>query len=71
VMTAYMTMHTLAGPIGLALAGPSIQAFGLRTVFVAIAATFTVGAAALAVVIATRGGDHVAAPTPLYGHRGS
>ncbi|MGZ8740128.1 MAG: MFS transporter [Gaiellaceae bacterium] len=57
VMTAYMTMHTLAGPVGLVLAGPSVQAFGLTPVFVAIAAAFTVGAAVLAIVLVRRGGE--------------
>jgi hypothetical protein len=61
VMTAYMTMHTLAGPVGLALAGPSVQAFGLKPVFVAIAVTFTLGAGVLALVLARRGGEQVAA----------
>jgi MFS family permease len=60
VMTAYMTMHTLAGPVGLALAGPSVQAFGLEPVFVAIALAFTAGAAVLAVVLVRRGGEPVA-----------
>jgi len=61
VMTAYMTMHTLAGPVGLALAGPSVQAFGLKPVFVAIAVTFTLGAGVLALVLARRGREQVAA----------
>jgi MFS family permease len=55
VMTAYVTVLTLAGPVGLAAAGPSIGAFGLRPVFVGIAAAFTLGAIALWIVIATRG----------------
>ncbi len=61
VMTAYMTMHTLAGPVGLALAGPSVQAFGLKPVFVAIAVTFTFGAAVLAIILVKRGGAAAAA----------
>lgn len=62
VMTAYVTVMTLAGPLGLAAAGPSVQAFGLTPVFVAIALSFTIGAIALSVVIATRGVE--AAPAP-------
>jgi hypothetical protein len=61
VMTAYMTMHTLAGPVGLALAGPLVQAFGLKPVFVAIAVTFTLGAGVLALVLARRGREKAAA----------
>ena len=52
VMTAYVTMTTLAGPAGLAAAGPSVQAFGLRSVFVGIAAAFTVGTVAVWLVLA-------------------
>jgi predicted MFS family arabinose efflux permease len=55
LLTAYVTVMTLAGPVGLAAAGPSVQAFGLRAVFVGIASTFTVGAFALGVVLARRG----------------
>jgi hypothetical protein len=62
VMTAYVTVMTLAGPLGLAAAGPSVQAFGLTPVFAAIAVTFTIGAVALSIVIATRGVE--AAPAP-------
>jgi predicted MFS family arabinose efflux permease len=57
VMTAYMTMHTLAGPVGLLLAGPAVEAFGLGPVFLAIALTFTVGAVLLAIVLIGRGGE--------------
>jgi MFS family permease len=55
VMTAYVTVMTLAGPAGLAAAGPAVQSFGLTRVFVGIAAIFTLGAIALWVVISTRG----------------
>jgi MFS family permease len=55
VMTAYVTVLTLAGPAGLAAAGPSVQAFGLRSVFLGIAAAFTLGTMGLWLVIATRG----------------
>jgi predicted MFS family arabinose efflux permease len=55
VMTAYVTTTTLAGPAGLAAAGPSVQAFGLSAVFIGIAAAFSIGALALWIVVATRG----------------
>jgi MFS family permease len=56
LLTAYVTVMTLAGPAGLAAAGPAVQAFGLTPVFEGIAATFTVGAVALGIVLARRGG---------------
>jgi MFS family permease len=65
VMTAYVTVMTLAGPLGLAAAGPSVQAFGLTPVFVAIAVAFTIGAVALSIVIATRGVEAAPAPSPV------
>ena len=49
------------GRSGLALAGPSVQAFGLKPVFVAIAVTFTLGAGVLALILARWGGEQVAA----------
>jgi predicted MFS family arabinose efflux permease len=65
VMTAYVTVLTLAGPAGLALGGPSVQAFGLSAVFVGIACAFTIGAVGLLIVIATRARvEEVPAPTP-------
>ena len=42
VMTAVLTVAMLAGPIGLALAGPLLEALGTRPVFVIIAAGMTV-----------------------------
>jgi MFS family permease len=38
VMTAVLTFATVAGPVGLLAVGPLLQAYGPRTVFVAIAA---------------------------------
>jgi MFS family permease len=64
VMTAYVTVLTLAGPAGLAVAGPSVGAFGLAPVFVGIATAFTLGAIALWVVIATRGRADLSAGAP-------
>jgi predicted MFS family arabinose efflux permease len=55
VMTAYVTVLTLAGPAGLAAGGPSAQAFGLTSVFTGIATAFTIGAVGLWIVISTRG----------------
>ncbi len=54
VMTAYVTLMTLVGPAGLLAAGPTVEAFGLRPVFVGIAVSFTVGSAALWLVLTTR-----------------
>jgi MFS family permease len=42
LMTAVLTIAMLAGPVGLAAAGPLLQAFGTRPVFVIIAAGMTV-----------------------------
>jgi MFS family permease len=42
LMTALMTIAMLAGPIGLAAAGPLLQEFGTRPVFVLIACGMTV-----------------------------
>ncbi len=42
LMTAVLTIAMLAGPVGLAAAGPLLQAFGTRPVFVLIAAGMTV-----------------------------
>jgi MFS family permease len=42
LMTAVLTIAMLAGPIGLAAAGPLLEAFGTRTVFALIAAGMTV-----------------------------
>jgi MFS family permease len=42
LMTAVLTVAMLAGPVGLAAAGPLLQAFGTRPVFVIIAAGMTV-----------------------------
>jgi MFS family permease len=42
LLTALLTIAMLAGPIGLAAAGPLLQAFGTRPVFVIIAAGMTV-----------------------------
>jgi MFS family permease len=42
LMTAVLTIAMLAGPIGLVAAGPLLQAYGTRTVFVIIAAGMTV-----------------------------
>jgi MFS family permease len=44
VMTAVITFATIAGPIGLVLAGPALAAFGAQAVFLAIAAGMTVSA---------------------------
>jgi MFS family permease len=54
VMTAYVTVITLAAPAGLAAAGPAVQAFGLRSVFIGIASAFAIGAIALGIVLAVR-----------------
>ena len=42
LMTAVLTIAMLAGPIGLVAAGPLLEAYGTRTVFVIIAAGMTV-----------------------------
>jgi MFS family permease len=42
LLTALLTIAMLAGPVGLAAAGPLLQAFGTRPVFVIIAAGMTV-----------------------------
>jgi MFS family permease len=42
LMTAVLTIAMLAGPVGLAAAGPLLEAFGTRAVFVIIAAGMTV-----------------------------
>ena len=42
LMTAVLTIAMLAGPVGLAAAGPLLEAFGTQTVFVIIAAGMTV-----------------------------
>jgi MFS family permease len=42
LMTAVLTIAMLAGPIGLIAAGPLLEAYGTRTVFVIIAAGMTV-----------------------------
>ena len=42
LMTAVLTIAMLAGPIGLVAAGPLLEAYGTRTVFVIIAAGLTV-----------------------------
>jgi MFS family permease len=42
LMTALLTVAMLAGPVGLAAAGPLLEALGTRPVFVIIAAGMTV-----------------------------
>jgi MFS family permease len=44
MLTAVITFATIAGPIGLVLAGPALGAFGAQAVFLAIAAGMTVSA---------------------------
>jgi predicted MFS family arabinose efflux permease len=61
VMTSYVTVMMLAGPAGIALAGPSVQAFGLEPVFLGVATVFAVGAVGVSVVV--RGASR-SSPTP-------
>jgi predicted MFS family arabinose efflux permease len=51
VLTALMTVATLASPIGLASAGPALQAWGPRTVYLAIACGFGALAVLYALVV--------------------
>ena len=51
VMTAVMTVATLAGPLGFVLAGEALRYVSLTAVFVAIAAGLTVGGIVFATVL--------------------
>jgi hypothetical protein len=43
-MAAYLTVTLVAGMVGLAAAGPTLEHVGFRTVFLGIAVVHTVGA---------------------------
>jgi len=62
VMTAVITFATIAGPIGLVLAGPALAAYGAQAVFLAIAAGMTVSALWFAVVALRNGAQPAAVP---------
>jgi len=53
VMLAFLTANTSAGGLGLALAGPLADAFGVRAVLLGLAAVATLAASGF--VVATRG----------------
>jgi MFS family permease len=63
VMTAVITMATLAGPIGLLAAGPLLQALGPRPVLAIAAAGMTVAAGAFGAVALRHSGAAAAAAT--------
>jgi MFS family permease len=65
LMTAVLTIAMLAGPIGLAAAGPLLEAFGTRPVFVIIAAGMTVFALYFASVALRFGPREVPEAPPL------
>jgi predicted MFS family arabinose efflux permease len=56
VMTAVMTLSVLIGPLGFLAVGQALQHVGMQVVFLAIAAGFTVGAAAFSAAL-RRNGD--------------
>ncbi len=51
VITFVMTANLLAGPVGYALAGPALQAWGLTTLFIVVAAGITAAAALMTTII--------------------
>jgi hypothetical protein len=55
VLTAVMTISVVIGPLGFLAVGQSLQHVGMRVVFLAIAAGFTVGAVAFSAAV--RRGD--------------
>jgi predicted MFS family arabinose efflux permease len=57
VMTAVMTITSIIGPLGFLAVGLALQRVGMRVVFLAIAAGFTVGAIAFSAAV--RRGDRV------------
>jgi predicted MFS family arabinose efflux permease len=61
VMTAVLTMAMLAGPIGLLLAGPLLEAWGPRPVFLLVAAGQLLATIPFAVVAFGGGGTEPAA----------
>ena len=63
VMTAVLTVAMLAGPVGLAAAGPLLEVFGTRTVFALVAAGMTTFALYFASV-AVRFGPEAAQSRP-------
>jgi MFS family permease len=65
LMTAVLTIAMLAGPIGLVAAGPLLEAYGTRTVFVIIAAGMTVFALYFASVALRFGPRDVPDAPPL------
>jgi hypothetical protein len=54
VMTALVTFATLAGPLGLGLAGPLIEAVGPRTFFLLVAAGMSASALYFAYIASSR-----------------
>ena len=62
VLTALFTVVTLASPVGLAVAGPALQAWGPRALYLGVAAAFSALALVYAAVVATRGAVPDGAP---------
>jgi MFS family permease len=60
MMTAVITFATIAGPIGLVLAGPALGAFSAQAVFLALAAGTTASALWFASVCLRNGGSQAA-----------
>jgi hypothetical protein len=63
VLTASFTLSMLAGPLGLAVAGPALEALGTQPVLAAIAALWSAAAVAFAFVARQRR-DLVGGPEP-------
>jgi len=57
VMTAVMTVATMAGPFGFIAAGYALQHVALGSFFIALSALLTLGSLALAVVLLRNSGD--------------
>jgi MFS family permease len=62
VMTAVMTLSVVIGPLGFLAVGQSLEYVGMRVVFLAIAAAFTVGAVAFSAAV--RRGDRAGEEKP-------
>jgi hypothetical protein len=62
VMTAVMTLSVVIGPLGFLAVGQSLEHVGMRVVFLAIAAAFTVGAVAFSAAV--RRGDRAGEEKP-------
>jgi MFS family permease len=64
VMTAVMTISVLIGPLGFLAAAQALQHVGLRVVFIAIAAAFTVAAVAFSAAVRGGGAEEEAKLVP-------